>query len=106
MRYLRMKKNKEFQKLFSKGKRSYASSLAILYLPSEKTRMGICVGKKHGKAHVRNRIKRLLREAFRKHADKLVSPHSFVLLPKVQEEYSFAEYDACILKLLKREKLI
>ena len=65
MKYLRLKKQADFQRLFNKGKRASSPSLTILYRPAEKMTMGISIGKKHGKSVRRNRIKRLLREAFR-----------------------------------------
>ena len=65
MKYLRLKKQADFQKLFQHGKRAFSASLTMVYRASDKTRMGISVGKKHGKSVQRNRIKRLIREAFR-----------------------------------------
>lgn len=106
MNYLRIKKNKDFQKLLRKGKKCYASSLVLLYAPAKSVRMGICVGKKHGKAHTRNRIKRLLREVFRKQVPYLKGGYSFILLPKVRDSYSYKEFEACLCGLLRKEKLI
>ena len=106
MNYLRIKKNKDFQKLLQKGKKCYSPVLAVMYAPAKEMRMGICVGKKHGKAHERNHIKRLLREVFRKQVPFVKGCYSFLLLPKVREHYSYKEFEACFCQLLKRERLI
>lgn len=105
MKYLRIKKQADFQKLFSKGKRAFSSSLTVVYSPSKTTRMGISVGKRHGKAVKRNRIKRLIREAFRKTSETLSASYSFLLIPKVKDEYSVREYEEHLLKIFKKEKL-
>ena len=47
MKYYRLKKQADFQKLFQKGKRAHTPSLTILYRPSDKMTMGISIGKKH-----------------------------------------------------------
>lgn len=106
MKYVRLKKNSDFQKLLKKGTRSFSRKLALCYLPSDKTRMGICVGKKHGKAHTRNRVKRLLREAFRAESPALNGTYSFLLLPKAEEEYSYRELRQCLHTIFKREDLL
>ena len=93
MNYLRLKKNKDFQKIFNRGKRVFSPALTLLYFPSDKLIMGICVSKKHGKAHIRNRIKRLIREAFSKTCEKLEGNYAVVILPKVAEEYSFKSFE-------------
>ena len=105
MKYLRLKKQEDFQKLFYKGKRAFSPSLTVIYAPFKATRMGISVGKRHGKAHTRNRIKRLLREAFRLESDGLKGSYSFVLIPKVRDEYAFETFRRDIKSILKREKL-
>ena len=67
MNYLRLKKQADFQKLFTKGRRAFSPSLTMIYFPSKETRMGISVGKRHGKSVKRNRIKRLADEVEEQH---------------------------------------
>lgn len=105
MQYLRIKKQADFQRLFQKGKRAFAPSLTLLYRPSERMRMGISVGKKHGKSVVRNRVKRLLREAFRSVQSEMNGTYSILLLPKPDGEYSFHTYKKQLQCIIKKEKL-
>ena len=105
MRYLRLKKKKEFSAVLKNGKRAHAGSLTLVYLPADKLKMAVCVGKKYGKSVVRNRIKRLLRAAFFDYAEN-VSPCSILLIPRVSETYSFHSFSRDIGKILKRERLI
>lgn len=106
MNYLRIKKKKEITGILKNGKRAYAGSLTVAYLPAKETRMAVCVGKKYGKSTQRNFIKRILREAFRLHADKLTKPCAFLLIPKVAESYSFALFEQDVGKIFGRERLI
>lgn len=105
MKYLRIKKNKEFQRIFEKGKRGFSAHLTILYLPSEQMKMGICVSKKHGKSVQRNRVKRLIREIFRLHHEEMKENYSYVILPKVAEEYDYKTLEKEFLYIIKRKKL-
>ena len=86
MKYLRIKKQADFQRFFQKGRRAHSPSLTLLYTPAEKMRMGVSVGKKHGKSVQRNRVKRLVREAFRLNQDKMQGTYSFIILPKANKE--------------------
>jgi len=63
-----IKKNSDFQTVFEKGHSIVSRYLVVYFLPKpqEKTRFGICVGKKLGKAVTRNRLKRILREAIQR----------------------------------------
>lgn len=104
MKYQRLKKNGDFQKLFKKGKRVFSRFLTVIYSPAkgEKSVMGIALSKKHGKAVKRNRIKRLIRAAFQTNADKLKGCYSMVILPKVCDEYSYADMEASLLSCFRR----
>ena len=95
MKYLRIKKQADFQRLFQKGKRASSPSLTLLYRPSDKMRMGVSIGKKHGKSVQRNRIKRLMREAFRLNQDKMKGTYSFisVLLYGNEPKRDFFQFD-------------
>ena len=101
----RLKKQSDFDKLFKKGKRAYAKSLMMLYTKSENLKVGYSLGKKHGKAVKRNRIKRLLRASTREVFKNLNISYNVVFLPKVQEEYSFNEYVKDMTYLIKKENL-
>ncbi len=105
MQYQRIKKQADIQKMFNKGKRAFSPSLTLLYRPADTTGMAISVGKRHGKSVQRNRIKRLLREAFRLNVDKIQGSYSFILIPKVLEEYSLATFERDLQCIIKKEKL-
>ena len=105
MKYYRLKKQADFQRLFQKGKRAYSPSLSVIYRPAEKMTMGISVGKRHGKSVQRNRIKRLLREAFRSVQGEMQHNYAIVLIPKVSEEYSFHTFERHLQCMIKKEKM-
>ena len=105
MKYYKLKKQADFQRLFQKGKRAHSPSLTMLYRPAEKMTMGISVGKRHGKSVQRNRIKRLLREAFRATQGEMKNNYAVVLIPKVSEEYSFHTFQRHLQCMIKKEKM-
>ncbi|NOZ22766.1 MAG: ribonuclease P protein component [Planctomycetes bacterium] len=79
----RLKNNAEFRNVFDNGVR-LRSKRVILYalengLPH--TRVGLAVGKKVGNAAKRNRIRRVLREAFRLNRAMLPCGFDLVLVP-------------------------
>jgi ribonuclease P protein component len=105
MTYFRLKKEKEFQKVFHKGKRLFSPSLTMLCFPSDKLKMGISIGKKHGKSVQRNRIKRLIREAFRAASADMKANYAIVLIPKVRDNYAFATFKQHLQWIIKKDKL-
>lgn len=105
MKYLRLKKQADFERLFQKGKRAFSPSLTMIYRPSDKTRMGISIGKRHGKSVQRNRIKRLIREAFRTTQGEMRGAYSIVLIPKVCPTYEYAAFVHHLQCMIKKEKL-
>jgi ribonuclease P protein component len=69
---LTIKKGWEFDLIFRTGFRAQGELVRLLFIretetpPPKNARVGYAVGKRQGKAHVRNRGKRVLREAFRR----------------------------------------
>ncbi len=105
MQYLRLKKAKQITAVLRGGVHRHERTLTLVYCPSDKTEMAVCVGKKFGGSVQRNRIKRLLREAFRGYLP-LSSPCKILLLPRERESYCFADFSRDIGKLLSKEHLI
>lgn len=61
-----LKENKDFRRLYSRGK-SYVSPALVIYVIKTRrpyTRIGITTSKKIGKAVMRNRSRRVIREAY------------------------------------------
>ncbi len=62
----RILKRKDFSAVYAGGKRFYSSSFVVIVRGhAQLRRIGVVVSKRVGKAHRRNRIKRLLREFYR-----------------------------------------
>ena len=98
----RLKKEKDFNLVFGKGKRLFSQSLTMIYFPSTEIKVGFAVSKKHGGSVKRNRIKRLLRESFRSFTPDLGKNFFFVFIPKVENEYTLKEFKESMEYLFKK----
>lgn len=82
----RIKKNKEFQRIFKKGK-SFANRQFIVYVlknDQPEFRVGLSVSKKVGNAVTRNRIKRYIRQTFLERKDDLMQNADYVIIARQQ----------------------
>lgn len=76
--------NTQFKKLYTKGS-SYVSPSVVVYAKRNglaHNRLGITVSKKIGKAVVRNRAKRRLREVYRINSANILQGYDFVLVAR------------------------
>jgi ribonuclease P protein component len=82
----RLSRSGEFERVYREG-RSHASAHLVVYsfpreAGAEGPRLGISVGRKLGGAVQRNRVKRLLREAFWARAAELDERYDFVIVAR------------------------
>jgi ribonuclease P protein component len=69
----RLRYRSEFQRVYSDGK-SHPGSLLVLFVltsPHLERKAGFVAGRRVGNAVARNRAKRLMREAYRRHKDRV-----------------------------------
>ncbi|AEH22690.1 Ribonuclease P protein component [Thermodesulfobacterium geofontis OPF15] len=80
----RLRKDEEFQAVFREGKKVWIDAiLLIIYKPNDFNyrRLGIIVSKKIKKATQRNRVKRLIREFFRRNKDLFPENCDIIIIP-------------------------
>ncbi len=80
----RLRKRSEFLRLSRTGKKSQTSHFVVLRKSNDKgeSRLGLTVSTKVGNAVTRNRIKRLVREFFRRHSGELPSAQDIVIIAR------------------------
>ncbi|WP_273123526.1 ribonuclease P protein component [Metabacillus sp. HB246100] len=108
-RKYRVKKNKDFQKIFKQGK-SIANRQFVLYIMDNSTekefRIGLSVSKKIGNAVTRNKVKRLIRQVFLEEKDKLITGKEFIMIArKPAAEMNYHEVKGSVQHLLRKGKL-
>ena len=107
----RLRKHADYQRAYAAGRKRQSASMSWFLAPqlpvdtgrarTEGPRIGLTVGKVIGKAHERNRIKRRMREALRRHVELLPQGCDLILHPRrVVLTLEFAKLEAEIVRIL------
>ncbi|MCH5320656.1 MAG: ribonuclease P protein component [Eubacterium sp.] len=86
MKSIALKENKDFRRLYYRGKSEAASCLVTYVMKSNfsVTRVGITSGKKIGNAVKRNRARRLIRAAFSEYEGRLNGYYDIVFVARTR----------------------
>jgi len=111
----RLRDNREFRQVYAQGK-SHVSGYAVIYVmpradtdtANNSVRFGFVVSKKQGKAVVRNRIKRRLREAIRLQLPSIIEkPCDVIFVGRSRlKTATWREVETAVAELLKRGGLL
>ena len=97
-----LKKNKDFQNVYRKG-RSYANKYLVMYMLENdmgKNRLGISVSKKVGNSVIRHHLTRLVREAYRLQEDMFNSGLDIVVIARGSaKDISYHQTESALLHL-------
>lgn len=79
-----LKQNYEFRRVYSKGKSGVSPLLVVYARPNRgaRNRLGVTVSTKLGKAVVRNRVRRRLREIYRLSQPEMKQGYDIVLVAR------------------------
>jgi ribonuclease P protein component len=86
----RLRKHADYLRAYAAGRKRHSAAMSWFLAPQTAegvfapagSRVGLTVGKIMGKAHERNRIKRRMREALRRHIDLLPAGFDLILHPR------------------------
>jgi len=87
----------KFSSIKKNGKKIFTKYFLFYFLRSEKQspRLGVIISSKFGGSVIRHRVKRLFREAFRRHIGEILEPVDIIVIPnreiKENLDYSFVE---------------
>ena len=104
-----LKQNHVFRRLYAKGKSQVTPHLALYARRNGRaeSRLGITVGGKLGKAVVRNRVRRRLREIYRIHEEQFLPGYDIVVVARVRAVYArFDELERSFLKAARGLELL
>lgn len=106
----RLRKNEHFQAVFQRGT-SAANKHFVIYSARQEGqaafRAGISVSKKIGNAVIRNRVKRLIREAVARLEDAIPKGVDLVIIARPGvESMSLENIEQSLLHVMKRAKVI
>ncbi len=84
MKIIALNQNKDFRRLYYRGKSSASKNLVTYVMKSRRreTRVGITSSKKIGKAYQRNRARRVIRAAYAELAGRIAGNYDIVFVAR------------------------
>ena len=112
---VRLSKHADYQRAYAAGRKRQSASMSWFLAPQQPAfpcapmptgpRVGLTAGKVVGKAHERNRIKRRMREALRRHIDLLPVGCDLILHPRrAVLAIEFTKLEAEVVRILQQAK--
>ncbi len=108
-RRYRLRENEEFKKVRREGRSWTQPSMVLCVLPNglSHSRFGFSVSRRVGKATVRNRAKRMMREVVRRRVSEIAPGHDLVFIARAPiARAPFREVEAALERLLSQAGLI
>lgn len=103
-----LKKNRDFQSVYKKGK-SNANRFLVLYClknERDRNRLGISVSKKVGNSVVRHRLTRLIRESYRLHESEFKCGYDFAVIARPgAKECGYHEIESALMHLARLQDI-
>ncbi len=97
-----LKKNRDFQSVYRRG-RSYGNKYLVMYLlpnQTESNRIGISVSKKVGNSIVRHHLTRLIRESYRLHEENFQRGYDMVVVARTAaKDKTYHEIESALIHL-------
>jgi ribonuclease P protein component len=110
---VRLSKHADYQRAYAASRKRQSASMSWFLAPQQPQadqhlpgpRVGLTAGKVVGKAHERNRIKRRMREALRRHTSLLPKGCDLILHPRRSVlTIDFAKLEAEIVRILQQAR--
>jgi len=101
----RVRKRKDFDRVFKDGRRISEGPIYARYVPNGLAfaRVGVAVPTKFGKAVKRNRARRLLKEAFRLHKHAMPAGMDIVFLPgHAWDNPPLCDLEKCMVRIAEK----
>ena len=106
----RLRKHADYQRAYSQARKRQSASMSWFIAPQPSgqaagARVGLTAGKVLGKAHERNRIKRRMREAIRRHVELLPVGFDLIFHPRrTVLALEFAKLEAEVVRILEQAR--
>jgi ribonuclease P protein component len=108
---LRLRKHADYERAYAASRKRQSASMSWFVAKRQadggdqrsSPRVGLTAGKVLGKAHERNRIKRLMREVLRRHVDLLPHGCDLIFHPRrIVLSIEFAKLEAEVVRILRQ----